>query len=165
MLIFCLHQNCEASRDFKSRVWNALDPTAASFYTSSNANTQNRSRIRQITVPHGLVETAASVAIAATVVGGAATLLVNRSKAAEANDQIQLKTCEECGGSGICPECKGEGFVLKRLSDESADKARKSAKNMATRYTAGLPKKWSYCTKCTSSRSCTTCGGRGKLSY
>lgn len=47
-----------------------------------------------------------------------------------------MKTCEECGGSGICPECKGEGFVLKKLSDESAERARLTAKNAATRYTA-----------------------------
>lgn len=51
--------------------------------------------------------------------------------------QIPLKTCEDCGGSGICSECNGEGFVLKKLSDESAERARMSAKNMATRYTAG----------------------------
>lgn len=47
-----------------------------------------------------------------------------------------MKTCEACGGSGICPDCKGEGFVVKRLSDESAERARMTAKNMATRYTA-----------------------------
>ena len=52
-------------------------------------------------------------------------------------DQVPLQTCEECGGSGICSECKGEGFVLKKLSDESAERARLTAKNMATRYTAG----------------------------
>lgn len=51
--------------------------------------------------------------------------------------QIPLKTCEDCGGSGICSECSGEGFVLKKLSEESAERARLSAKNMATRYTAG----------------------------
>lgn len=45
--------------------------------------------------------------------------------------------CEDCGGSGICSECNGEGFVLKKLSEESAEKARLTAKNMATRYTAG----------------------------
>ena len=28
-----------------------------------------------------------------------------------------------------------------------------------------LPKKWSYCTRCSSARNCSTCGGRGKLSY
>lgn len=51
--------------------------------------------------------------------------------------QVPLKTCEECGGSGICSECKGEGFVLKRMTEESAEKARLASKNMATRYTAG----------------------------
>ncbi|XP_062094509.1 uncharacterized protein LOC133800531 [Humulus lupulus] len=113
-----------------------------------------------------LPETAASVAIAATVFGAAATLLVQRNKAAKtAEVQVPLKTCEDCDGSGICSECKGEGFVLKKLSDKSAEKARLTAKNAATRYTAALPKKWSYCTKCSSARSCSTCGGRGKISY
>ncbi|GLT55049.1 hypothetical protein SLA2020_282020 [Shorea laevis] len=79
--------------------------------------------------------------------------------------QLRLKECGDCGGSGICSECNGEGFVLKKLSEESAEKARMAAKTMATRYTAGLPKKWSYCTKCSSARSCSTCGGSGKLSY
>ena len=51
--------------------------------------------------------------------------------------QVSFKTCEDCSGSGICPECKGEGFVLKKLSDKSAERARLSAKNAATRYTAG----------------------------
>lgn len=51
--------------------------------------------------------------------------------------QIPVKTCEDCGGSGICPQCNGEGFVLKKLSDESAERARMMAKNAATRYTAG----------------------------
>ncbi|KAJ6825000.1 uncharacterized protein M6B38_378045 [Iris pallida] len=55
-----------------------------------------------------------------------------------------MRECEDCAGSGICAECKGEGFVLKKLSEEeSADRARLLAKNMATRYTAALPKKWS----------------------
>ncbi|KAK7844260.1 hypothetical protein CFP56_011072 [Quercus suber] len=110
-------------------------------------------------------ETAASVAIAATVVGAAATILVRRNTEASQATQIPTKVCEDCGGSGICSECNGEGFVLKKLSEESAEKARLTAKNMATRYTAGLPKKWSYCTRCSSARNCSTCGGRGKLSY
>ncbi|GMN24976.1 hypothetical protein TIFTF001_000770 [Ficus carica] len=118
-------------------------------------------RLRIITP--ALPETAASVAIAATVVGAAATLLVQRSKSSETTE-VPMKTCEECGGSGICPECKGEGFVLKKLSDESAERARLTAKNAATRYTAALPKKWSYCTKCSSARSCKSCGGIGKIS-
>ncbi|XP_062011259.1 uncharacterized protein LOC133727868 [Rosa rugosa] len=113
-------------------------------------------------VSSALPETVASVAIAATVVGAAATILVRRNKAAEAAE-VPMKDCEACGGSGICPECKGEGFVLKRLSDESAERARLASKNAATRYTAGLPKKWSYCTKCSSARSCRTCDGRGKI--
>lgn len=50
--------------------------------------------------------------------------------------QVPLMTCEDCGGSGLCSECKGEGFVLKKLSDESAERARLAAKNMATRFTA-----------------------------
>ncbi|XP_052184280.1 uncharacterized protein LOC127796255 isoform X2 [Diospyros lotus] len=111
-----------------------------------------------------LPETVGSIAVAATVVGAAATLLVKRTKASK-ETEVPLKTCEECGGSGICSECKGEGFVLKKLTDENAARARMTAKNMATRYTAGLPKKWSYCTKCSSARSCSSCGGSGKLSY
>ncbi|XP_076896581.1 uncharacterized protein LOC143549591 isoform X1 [Bidens hawaiensis] len=114
-------------------------------------------------VTYGLPETAASVAVAATVVGAAATLLARRTKSEEAAQVVPTRTCDDCGGSGICPECKGEGFVLKRLSDGSAEKARLNAKNMATRYTAGLPKKWSYCTKCLSARSCKSCDGSGKL--
>ncbi|KAF5182577.1 transmembrane protein [Thalictrum thalictroides] len=112
-----------------------------------------------------LPETAVSVVLAATIVGAAATFL-QRTKASETTAaEDPLKVCEDCGGSGICAECKGEGFVLKRLSDERAEKARLSAQNMATRYTAGLPKKWSYCTKCSSARSCSKCGGSGRLSW
>ncbi|CAL8161451.1 unnamed protein product [Prunus armeniaca] len=121
-----------------------------------------KQRRRPSLVSAALPETAASIAIAAAVVGTAATILVRRTKASE-TAEVPMKICEACGGSGICPECKGEGFVLKRLSDESAERARLASKNMATRYTAGLPKKWSYCTKCSSARSCLTCSGRGKI--
>ncbi|ONK79502.1 uncharacterized protein A4U43_C01F7010 [Asparagus officinalis] len=110
-----------------------------------------------------LPETAASIVVTAVAVAASATLLFRRTKASDNLDN-PTKPCEECGGSGICPECKGEGFVLKKLSEESADRARLLAKNMATRYTAGLPKKWSYCTKCSSARSCRTCGGTGQIS-
>ncbi|XP_031400606.1 uncharacterized protein LOC116210725 isoform X1 [Punica granatum] len=129
---------------------------------SSSINFQGIRRRNSSSIPSSLPETAVSVAVAATVVGAAATLLVKRTKASE-ESKFPQKTCEDCGGSGICSECKGEGFVLKRLSEDSAERARLTAKNMATRYTAGLPKKWSYCTKCSSSRACSTCGGRGKL--
>ncbi|KAI3896732.1 hypothetical protein MKW98_009585 [Papaver atlanticum] len=121
-------------------------------------------RRRKFIVYSSLPETAASIVIAAAVVGTATNYLLKTIKASEStNAENLLKPCEDCSGTGICGECKGEGFVVKRMSDERAEKARLSAKNMATRYTAGLPKKWSYCTKCSSSRSCTTCGGRGTL--
>ncbi|VVB04920.1 unnamed protein product [Arabis nemorensis] len=120
---------------------------------------------RSSTAIPALAETAISIAVAATVVGTAATLLVRTRTKASEEAEASMKECEVCGGSGICSECKGEGFVLKKLSDENAEKARLTAKNMATRYTAGLPKKWSYCTKCSSTRSCTTCRGSGKISY
>ncbi|XP_050229181.1 uncharacterized protein LOC126678304 [Mercurialis annua] len=143
----------------KPEVHTILDPTA---WSSVDLKLQKQKR-KQSTALSALAESAASVAIAAAVVGAAATILVRRTKSTE-TAEIQLKTCEDCDGSGICSECRGEGFVLKKLSDENADRLRLNAKNMATRYTAALPKKWSYCTKCSSSRSCTTCDGRGKLS-
>lgn len=113
-------------------------------------------------VSSALPETAASIAAAATIVGAVATLLVKRTKSSKESKAL-TKDCDDCGGSGICSECNGEGFMLKKLSGESAEKARMMAKNAATRYTAGLPKKWSYCTKCSSGRSCSSCGGTGKL--
>ncbi|QCD88146.1 uncharacterized protein LOC114169081 isoform X2 [Vigna unguiculata] len=121
-------------------------------------------RRRISTVSSALAETAASMAVAVTFVGAAATLIVKRSKTSE-SAQIQFKACEDCGGSGICSECNGEGFVLRKRSGENSEQARVQPKNMATRFTSGLPKKWSYCTKCSSGRSCSTCGGSGKLSY
>lgn len=130
---------------------------------SSKVGLSSLSRQSQFSVKSSaLPETFASVAIAATVVGAAATLLVKRTKASQELETIS-RICDDCGGSGICPECNGEGFLSKKMSDKSAEKARTTAKNMATRYTAGLPKKWSYCTKCSSARSCVACGGAGKL--
>ncbi|XP_057456100.1 uncharacterized protein LOC130747245 [Lotus japonicus] len=126
-------------------------------------NVKSQLQRRGLSVSSALPETAASVAVAATLVGAAATLLAKRSKASEPT-QIQLKVCDDCGGSGICSACNGEGFMLRKRSDESAEKARVQAKNAATRFTAGLPKKWSYCTKCSSARNCSTCGGSGNLS-
>ncbi|XP_027107347.2 uncharacterized protein [Coffea arabica] len=124
----------------------------------------NQPECRTCRIFCALPETAASIAVAATIVGAAATLLQRRTEASETTE-ASTKICDDCGGSGVCPECKGEGFVLKKLSEESAERARLMAKNAATRYTAGLPKKWSYCTKCSSSRSCSNCGGTGKLSF
>ncbi|KAM1149133.1 hypothetical protein ACFX13_030418 [Malus domestica] len=127
-----------------------------------NVKPREQRRRQSSLVSSALPETVASIAIAATVVGTAAAVLAKRTKAAE-EAEVPMKICEACRGSGICPECKGEGFVLKKLSDESAERARMASKNMATRYTAGLPKKWSYCTKCSSARSCLACSGRGKI--
>ncbi|KAL9266703.1 hypothetical protein AKJ16_DCAP07355 [Drosera capensis] len=88
-------------------------------------------------ITSSLPETAASVGIAMAVVGAAAVFLRQRSKNS-VETEVPLKVCEDCNGTGICSECKGEGFTLKRKSEESAEKARLTAKNAATRYTAGL---------------------------
>ncbi|EXC31769.1 hypothetical protein L484_020593 [Morus notabilis] len=113
----------------------AVQPsTFAAFSKIDKKSQEQGKRVSSIITP-ALPETAASIAIAATVVGAAATLLVQRNKASKTTE-VPMKTCEDCGGSGICSECKGEGFVLKKLSDESAERARITAKNMATRYTA-----------------------------
>ncbi|CAA7403352.1 unnamed protein product [Spirodela intermedia] len=120
-----------------------------------------RGRRERCLVLSALPETAVSVIVTAVAVGAAATFL-RRIPEASPNKDSSFATCEDCGGSGICSECKGEGFVLKKLTDENAEKARLTAKNMATRYTAGLPRKWTYCNKCSASRSCTACKGSGK---
>ncbi|XP_019199287.1 PREDICTED: uncharacterized protein LOC109192996 [Ipomoea nil] len=130
---------------------------------SPNAKKSKAQVGKKLKISSALPETAASIAVAATVVGAAATLLVRRTKAS-AEIEAPTKICEDCGGSGVCPECNGEGFVPKKLSEESAERARMMSKNAATRYTAGLPKKWSYCTKCNASRSCSLCDGSGKIS-
>ncbi|XP_010241834.1 PREDICTED: uncharacterized protein LOC104586339 isoform X2 [Nelumbo nucifera] len=148
-----------AIRDCKPKAYYASYPKIGGPFTLKS---QEQGREKH-GVSFALPETAASVVLAATVVGAAATLLVKTTKTSETSENLS-KICEDCGGSGVCAECNGEGFVLKKLSEESAERARMAAKNMATRYTAGLPKKWSYCTKCSSSRSCITCGGSGRLS-
>lgn len=121
--------------------------------------------------PYALPETAgASVLVAGLVAGGVLLLRGGNSKqqqqqakeeAEEEATQIAEEACSACGGSGLCPRCKGEGFVFKEVAEETASRARKAAKNMATRYTAGLPTKWTYCNRCSSTRSCTKCQGTG----
>uniref|UniRef100_A0A0E0LFZ9 DUF7895 domain-containing protein n=1 Tax=Oryza punctata TaxID=4537 RepID=A0A0E0LFZ9_ORYPU len=115
--------------------------------------------------PAALPETAAACVAAAGLVGvAAATLLVGRpAEGAREEEEAEEEECSECGGTGLCPRCKGEGFVFKQLPEEAASRARKAAKNMATRYTSGLPTKWTYCNRCSSTRSCTTCGGSGAI--
>ncbi|KAL2621845.1 hypothetical protein R1flu_002050 [Riccia fluitans] len=73
------------------------------------------------------------------------------------------KNCETCSGSGVCPTCSGEGFTTKNLSEEAVAKARANARDAATRYTAGLARKWNYCQTCQGARLCPDCQGRGWL--
>ncbi|KAK9279470.1 hypothetical protein L1049_013149 [Liquidambar formosana] len=123
----------KTNRESKPKVRNAFVLLSPSIDVKSQGR-------KVSTVSSALLETAASVAVAATVVGAAASLLVRRTKDSENKDseaiepskveaQIPLTVCEDCGGSGICSECNGEGFVLKKLSEESAEKARLTAKN------------------------------------
>ncbi|XP_016688714.1 uncharacterized protein [Gossypium hirsutum] len=124
---------CRTLGDSWPKVQSALDHRAFSLITAKPKEHRRKLATPSLALP----ETAASVAIAATVVGAAATFLVRRTKASDATE-VPLRTCEDCEGSGICSECRGEGFVLKKLSEESAERARLTAKNMATRYTAGI---------------------------
>lgn len=98
------------------------------------------------------------------VVVGAAVVSILRKEKLPVLPEISRVECEECKGSGICPECNGDGFLMKNLSKDAAAKARASAKDAATRYTAGLAKKWSYCATCSGGRGCPNCEGRGWLS-
>jgi hypothetical protein len=87
---------------------------------------------------HALPETAAASVLVAGIVGVSATLLLRRSSSQEGEaPEAGGEECWDCGGTGLCGLCKGEGFVFKQLSEDTATKARKAAKNMATRYTAG----------------------------
>ncbi|TVU07492.1 hypothetical protein EJB05_40848 [Eragrostis curvula] len=125
--------------------------------------------------PSALPDPQAAAAVSVLVAGVAATLLLRSSSSSSSQQRQQTETkeeeeeeeageeCWDCGGTGLCSRCKGEGFVFKQLAEDTATKARKAAKNMATRYTAGLPTKWTYCNKCSSSRSCTTCRGSGRI--
>ncbi|PPD77770.1 hypothetical protein GOBAR_DD25319 [Gossypium barbadense] len=155
---------CRTLGDSWPKVQSALDHRAFSLITAKPKEHRRKLATPSLALP----ETAASVAIAATVVGAAATFLVRRTKASDATEVSTLHVSsfdfKNVDFINIEAKCRGEGFVLKKMSEESAERARLTAKNMATRYTAGLPKKWSYCTKCSSTRSCTTCGGSGKLS-
>ncbi|KAF3642543.1 putative serine/threonine-protein kinase-like [Capsicum annuum] len=123
----------DATGTLKSRDCSALCTNI--YPTVSTKSKESASRV--LKVSSALAETAASVAVAATVVGAAATILVRRNKASKAVEALP-RICEDCGGSGVCVECRGEGFVLRKMSDENAERLRLMAKNAATRYTAGL---------------------------
>ena len=191
--------------------------------SSTASSTRSRGRGRGHLPPPAALpdpQAAAALLLAAAGTVGAASLLLRSSSSSAASqqqrqeeqEQVEGEECPDCGGTGLCGRCKGEGFVFKQLSEETATKARKAAKNMATRYTAGyyynyylipsllsvsilascisisiccirphqspsknmtmmhaiamhcrLPTKWTYCNKCSSTRSCTTCRGSGRI--
>lgn len=66
----------------KPGIHNILNPTPQ----SSNGIKLQKQKRKARSVSFALAETAASVAIAATVVGAAATLLVRRTQASETNE-------------------------------------------------------------------------------
>ncbi|KAM3297078.1 hypothetical protein ACQJBY_039113 [Aegilops geniculata] len=125
---------------------------------------------RRLGLPRALPDTAL-VAAGVAAAGVAAAVLLRGDRKTEqpaaSTEQGEKREaseeCPACGGSGLCPRCKGEGFVFKEVGEEAAGRARRAAKNMATRYTAGLPTKWTYCNRCSSTRSCTACDGSGAV--
>ncbi|XP_031503096.1 uncharacterized protein LOC116266135 [Nymphaea colorata] len=123
---------------------------------------QRKANMRGCQTARGVPETATAILVTVLAVGTGAAFVLGNRKASEFTESPS-KPCEACGGSGLCAECNGEGYVLKRLGEATAEQARLNAKNMATRYTAGLPKKWSYCSKCSSARYCRVCDGRGQV--
>ncbi|KAH9541805.1 hypothetical protein CY35_14G085300 [Sphagnum magellanicum] len=120
----------------------------------------NDQQRRQRMVVAAAFPTALSAAVTLVVVGAAvATIFKNKEKLQSL--EVAKEECGECNGSGLCPACNGEGFLLKNLTPEAAAKARSRALDAATRYTAGLAKKWSYCSTCSGTRSCPACRGQG----
>jgi hypothetical protein len=63
--------------------------------------------------------------------------VASRRQHEEREEQVEGEECSDCGGTGLYDRCKGECFVFKQLSKETTTRARKAAKNMATRYTSG----------------------------
>lgn len=106
---------------------------------------------------------AISAGVAIVVVTGSVGALILLNPEKQKDGVAEKQKCEACDGSGLCPSCNGEGFQLKNLSPEAASRARANARDAATRYTAGLAKKWSYCTNCSGSRNCPECSGSGSL--
>lgn len=117
-------------------------------------------RKQQPRIVAGALPTEVSAAATALVVGSALFALRKLNKGTETVLPAK-RECEACGGSGVCPTCNGEGFVNKNLTADAAAKARATAKDAATRYTAGLARKWNYCTTCEGGRGCQSCEGRG----
>ncbi|GBG92061.1 hypothetical protein CBR_g54316 [Chara braunii] len=108
--------------------------------------------------------TAVTVVVVAGLVAAAAAALRNETvtngESLQKNEQA-LPKCESCQGSGVCADCNGEGFLVQKLSKEQAERARKNSATAATRFTAGLGKKWKYCPSCSGGRICVACRGTG----
>ncbi|XP_020177354.1 uncharacterized protein [Aegilops tauschii subsp. strangulata] len=139
-------------------------------YTATTTRPSASPNARRLGRPRALPETAL-VAAGVAAAGVAAAVLLRGDRKTERpapgeqgeKQAAAVEECPACGGSGLCPRCKGEGFVFKEVGEEAAGRARRAAKNMATRYTAGLPTKWTYCNRCSSTRSCTACDGSGAV--
>ncbi|KAE8655410.1 high affinity nitrate transporter 2.4-like [Hibiscus syriacus] len=131
-----LYGSAAACGDSWPKLQSALD-----YRASSLINVKSQQHTQIIHTFSGIAGNNCFSSNCCSSVGGAATFLVRRTKASDATE-VPWRPCEDCVGSGICSECKGEGFVLKKMSEGSAERARLTAKNMATRYTVGLPKKW-----------------------
>ncbi|XP_048536562.1 uncharacterized protein LOC125515165 [Triticum urartu] len=161
----CSSPPWHASSSTTTRSCRSLLHTATATRPAASPNARRLGRR-----PRALPETALVAAgVAAAGVAAAAVLLRGERKAEQSAQREQgekkeaVEECSACGGSGLCPRCKGEGFVFKEVGEEAAGRARRAAKNMATRYTAGLPTKWTYCNRCSSTRSCTACDGSGAV--
>lgn len=131
-----------------------------------NYHDQNRRcgfRRAQRFVINAISPEAISAAVTVVVVGASTIALIQLNKDKIGSAIAEKPKCEACNGTGLCSSCNGEGFLLKNLSTEAAAKARANAKDAASRYTAGLAKKWSYCINCSGSRGCPACEGRGWL--
>eukprot|EP00897_Mesotaenium_endlicherianum_P010851 jgi/Mesen1/9795/ME000007S09845 len=117
-------------------------------------------RARQMAVQALPTEALVAVVVIATGAAAAGLAFSSKDKIREGL-KLDKPRCEACEGSGICPECKGEGFVNRNLNEAAAERARSKAPTAATRYTSGLAKKWKYCLTCNGARGCPSCEGRG----
>lgn len=59
------------------------------------------------------------------------------------------KSCEECDGSGLCPNCHGIGRIVEEYYDERAGGRAEHGKGP--------------CYVCDATGKCQTCGGSGKV--
>jgi len=73
-------------------------------------------------------------------------------------DLLLDTTCQDCGGSGICKYCSGEGenFVPGLFVDFVV-----TDKNLSNVY--GTIDTWLTCSNCSGSGKCLTCKGKGKV--